>query len=180
MTASLYRKIDERARKLLEEADALTYPVDIIRQVAGHLGLVVKEKILEDEYSGFLAVKEKTIVVNARHAPVRRRFTVAHEIGHYQLHRQKNKDKEVFIDRTVYFRKEGTEGMDYQMEMQANAYAAGLLMPEVLLDEYLEKHPRLDLGKSDDIKTLTDEFEVSRPAMEYRLKNLGFLLPISF
>lgn len=180
MTASLYQKIDDKAQKLLEKADALTYPVDIIRQVAGHLKLVVDETVLEDEYSGFLAVQEKTIVVNARHAPVRRRFTVAHEIGHYQLHRRQNKDKNVFIDRTVYYRKEEAEDMDYQMEMQANAYAAGLLMPEVLLDEYLEKHPRLDLSRRDDIKTLADEFDVSRPAMEWRLRNLGFLLPTSF
>ena len=145
--------------------------------MATHLKLIVKEKMLEDEYSGFLAVKEKTIVVNARHAPVRRRFTVAHEIGHYQLHRREDANRPVFIDRTVYFRKEGTEGTDYKMEMEANAYAAGLLMPEVLLDEYLGKHPHLDLSRNDDIKTLADEFGVSRPAMEYRLKNLGFILP---
>ena len=66
------------------------------------------------------------------------------------------------------------------MELEANAFAAGLLMPEVLLDEYLEKHSHLDLEKPTDIKALAEEFEVSRPAMEYRLKNLGFVLHTSF
>ena len=66
------------------------------------------------------------------------------------------------------------------MEMQANAYAAGLLMPEALLDEYLEDHPALDLEKPADIKTLAEEFEVSRPALEFRLINLGFVLRTSF
>ena len=66
------------------------------------------------------------------------------------------------------------------MEIEANAYAAGLLMPDVLLDEYLEKHPHLDLETPADIKTLAEEFEVSRPALEYRLKNLGFVLRTSF
>ena len=179
MTTNLYKSIDENAKKLLEKANALVQPVDL-KQVVKYLKLSVNEKPLENEYSGFLAVKEKTIVVNLRHAPVRRRFTIAHEIGHYQLHRKQTGDTPVFIDRTVYYRKNNMDGIDHLMELEANAYAAGLLMPEVLLDEFLEKHPHLDLEKSTDIKTLTQEFEVSRPAMEYRLKNLGFVLHTSF
>lgn len=175
---SSFKRIDEKAEKLLQQSDALALPVNLDR-VVEHLGLSLNEKPLENEYSGFLAVKEKTIVVNLRHPPVRRRFTIAHEIGHYQLHRR-NEDIPVFIDRAVYHRKESVAGVDHLMEMQANAYAAGLLMPEALLDEYLEDHPSLDLEKPADIKTLAEEFEVSRPAMEFRLKNLGFVLRTSF
>lgn len=176
--AILYKSIDEKAGKLLHQSDALALPVDLNR-VVGYLGLSLNEKPLENEYSGFLAVKEKTIVVNLRHPPARRRFTIAHEIGHYQLHRR-SEDIPVFIDHAVYHRKESAEGVDHLMEMQANAYAAGLLMPEALLDRYLEQHPILDLEKPADIKTLAEEFEVSRPAMEFRLINLGFVLRTSF
>lgn len=175
---SSFKRIDEKAMKLLQQSEALALPVDL-NQVIGHLRLSLNEKPLENEYSGFLAVKEKTIVVNLRHPPVRRRFTIAHEIGHYQLHRR-SEDIPVFIDRAVYHRKESVAGVDHLMEMQANAYAAGLLMPEALLDEYLEDHPALDLEKPADIKTLAEEFEVSRPAMEFRLINLGFVLRTSF
>ena len=175
---SSFKRIDEKAKRLLQQSDALALPVDL-NQVIGYLGLSLNEKPLENEYSGFLAVKEKTIVVNLHHPPVRRRFTIAHEIGHYQLHRR-SEDIPVFIDRAVYHRKESVAGVDYSMEMQANAYAAGLLMPEALLDEYLEDHPALDLDKPADIKTLAEEFEVSRPAMEFRLINLGFVLRTSF
>lgn len=175
---SSFKRIDEKAMKLLQQSEALALPVNLNR-VVECLGLSLNEKPLENEYSGFLAVKEKTIVVNLRHPPVRRRFTIAHEIGHYQLHRR-NEDIPVFIDRAVYHRKESVAGVDYLMEMQANAYAAGLLMPEALLDEYLEDHPALDLEKPADIKTLAEEFEVSRPAMEFRLINLGFVLRTSF
>lgn len=174
----LYKSIDEKAMKLLHQSEALALPVDL-NQVVRYLGLSLNEKPLENEYSGFLAVKEKTIVVNLNHPSVRRRFTIAHEIGHYQLHRR-SEDIPVFIDRAVYHRKESVAGVDYSMEMQANAYAAGLLMPEALLDEYLENHPALDLEKPADIKTLAEEFEVSRPAMEFRLINLGFVLRTSF
>lgn len=177
MTSS-FKRIDEKAMKLLQQSDALALPVDLNR-VVEYLGLSLNEKPLENEYSGFLAVKEKTIVVNLNHPPVRRRFTIAHEIGHYQLHRR-SEDIPVFIDRAVYHRKESVAGVDYSMEMQANAYAAGLLMPEALLDVYLDDHPALDLERPADIKTLAEEFEVSRPAMEFRLINLGFVLRTSF
>ena len=175
---SLFKRIDEKAKRLLQQSDALALPVDL-NQVVRYLGLSLDETPLENEYSGFLAVKEKTIVVNLRHPPARRRFTIAHEIGHYQLHRR-SEDIPVFIDRAVYHRKESAEGVDHLMEMQANAYAAGLLMPEALLDAYLEKHPTLDLEKPADIKALAEDFEVSRPAMEFRLINLGFVLRTSF
>ena len=175
---SSFKRIDEKAMKLLHQSEALALPVNLDR-VVERLGLSLNEKPLENEYSGFLAVKEKTIVVNLHHPPARRRFTIAHEIGHYQLHRR-SEDIPVFINRAVYHRKESAEGVDHLMEMQANAYAAGLLMPEALLDAYLEKHPTLDLEKPADIKALAEDFEVSRPAMEFRLINLGFVLRTSF
>ena len=175
---SSFKRIDEKAMKLLQQSEALALPVNLNR-VVERLGLSLNEKPLENEYSGFLAVKEKTIVINLRHPPARRRFTIAHEIGHYQLHRR-SEDIPVFIDRAVYHRKESVAGVDHSMEMQANAYAAGLLMPEALLDAYLEKHPTLDLEKPADIKALAEDFEVSRPAMEFRLINLGFVLRTSF
>ena len=174
-----YKSIDEKAAKLLHQSNALALPVDL-NQVIGYLGLSLDETPLENEYSGFLAIKERIIVVNLRHPPTRRRFTIAHEIGHYQLHRRRSEDIPVFIDRAVYHRKDSAAGVDHLMEMQANAYAAGLLMPEALLDKYLEDHPLLDLEKPADIKILAEEFEVSRPAMEFRLKNLGFVLRTSF
>lgn len=179
---AFYERIDGAALKLLKQSDALALPVNL-KVVADFLGLAVLTKPLENKYSGFLAVVEKTIVVNARHSPVRRRFTVAHEIGHYQLHRRKKTDSPVFIDHAVYFRRSVSDAggdVDHRMEMEANAFAAGLLMPDYLLEEYLDKHPDVDLGQTVGIKQMADEFDVSRPAMEYRLRNLGFLLPTSF
>ena len=53
-----YKAIDEKAQKLLVKSNALTYPVKL-DQIVNHLKLSLNEKPLEDEYSGFLAVKEK-------------------------------------------------------------------------------------------------------------------------
>lgn len=181
MMNTLYEKLDERASRLLNQSKALALPINL-GAVADFLKLSIVEKPLEEEFSGFLAVNEKTIVINSHHVPVRRRFTAAHEIGHYMLHRKKNSDSPVFIDKTIYYRRESDTDstVNYRMEMEANAFAAGLLMPLILLEKYLDKHPEVDLGKTADIKLIADEFEVSRPAMEYRLRNLGFLLPTSF
>lgn len=179
---AFYERIDRMAHKLLKQSNAFALPVNL-KVVADFLGLTVLIKPLEKEYSGFLAVAEKTIVVNARHSPVRRRFTVAHEIGHYQLHRKKKPNIPAFIDHAIYFRRSSSDDsdeVDHRMEMEANAFAAGLLMPEYLLDEYLDKHPDVDLRQTAGIKQMADEFDVSRQAMEYRLRNLGFLLPTSF
>lgn len=176
-----YENLDREAQKLLEQSSALALPIDL-KKVADFLGVKVVKKELEEEFSGFLAVKEKTVVINSRHPSARRRFTIAHEIGHYRLHRNKKPNSPVFIDRAVYFRKKGgiNNEFDYQMEMEANAFAAGLLMPRGLLEDYLDENTDLDLGETSDIKLLADEFEVSRPAMEFRLRNLGLVLPTSF
>lgn len=175
---TFYERIDKLAHRLLDRSQALALPVNL-EVVVDFLGLNVLIRPLEDEYSGFLAVAEKTIVVNSHHAPVRRRFTVAHEIGHYQLHRRKKIDSPVFIDKKVYFRRASGDD-SHRWEVQANVFATGLLMPEFLLEEYLDKHPDVDLSQTAGIKQMADEFEVSRQAMDYRLRNLGFLLPTSF
>lgn len=175
---TIYERLDERAYKLLERSETASIPVDMDK-VAEHLGLVIVERPLEEEFSGFLAVKEKTVVINARHSYVRRRFTTAHEIGHYALHRRMHENTEVFIDHTVYFRKNNLDDVDHQIELEANGFAAGLLMPRVCIEEYLQKTPSVDLSRSSGIKILADEFEVSRSAMEYRLQNLGFILRTS-
>ena len=177
--AEPYEKIEERTTRLLREADALVQPVNL-KRILNRLKLKLVMKLMEQEYSGFLAVEKGVIAVNSRHAPVRRRFTVAHEIGHYHLHRKRSDAGTVFIDRTVYFRANALENENREMELEANAYAARLLMPKILLQRYFEAHTSVDLSQAASIKLLAEEFHVSRDAMKYRLQNLGYLLPTSF
>lgn len=174
-----YAKIEEQATRLLHKANAFALPVNLSR-ILDYLKLRLVAKPMEQEYSGFLAVEKGVIAVNSRHAPVRQRFTVAHEIGHYHLHRKHQNTGPVFIDRTVYFRGDTLEGADREMELEANAYAARLLMPHLLLRQYFEAHATVDLSQTSNIKLLADEFNVSRDAMKFRLQNLGYILPTSF
>ena len=57
---SLYERIDAKAYQLLLKLNALVLPVNIER-IAEILNLSIQEKTLEDEYSGFLAVREKPL-----------------------------------------------------------------------------------------------------------------------
>ena len=58
--------------------------------------------------------------------------------------------------------------------MEANAFAAALLMPARLVRGEIKKR-KLDLDDEDDLSALAKQFHVSASAMSYRLVNLGLL-----
>jgi hypothetical protein len=64
----------------LFEAPELPVPVESIAEDL--LGLRVEEAEL-DGVSGYLLPAERRICLNARDVPARRRFTLAHEVGHW-------------------------------------------------------------------------------------------------
>lgn len=148
-------------------------PVEL---VALRLGLHVERTQLGDGVSGVLVVHDGrgVIGVNASDAPVRQRFTIAHECGHYELHRER---MPVFIDKqylgplfAVFRDGKSVTGED-RREREANAFAAALLMPEAfVLDATAQL--RLDIEDDAAIDELARRFEVSRQAMTFRLANL--------
>jgi len=82
----------------------------------------------------------------------------------------------IFIDKsyTIYLRDgKSSSGEDYQ-EVQANQFAAALLMPEPLVREALASNG-IDLADEMALFTLAETFEVSAQAMTFRLVNLGIL-----
>ena len=175
----LFQKIAAKAESLLKQADAFRIPINL-QKVLSHLQLKIDERPLEKEFSGLLILGKKpaVVVVNSLHSSTRKRFTIAHELGHYILHRRKKDALPVFIDKSeVYFRSNAHEKNDYDSlkEMEANAFAAEILMPKQLLKAYIEENG-LDISKKAGIQALAQEFEVSQQAMEYRLRNTGLIM----
>jgi Zn-dependent peptidase ImmA (M78 family) len=165
--------IEQRAQNILRESDAYRVPIPL-DLVFSHLGLIAQARALADA-SGVLVVEGGRGVIgyNAMHSSVRQRFTMAHEIGHYVLH-VKDKQPHLFIDRSVYRRDdESSTGSDHQ-EVEANKFAAALLMPADLVRSEVEKHG-LDLDDENDVGALAKRFNVSTAAMSFRLGNLGLL-----
>ena len=99
------------------------------------------------------------IDVNDVDGPARRRFTLAHEIAHFLLHREYLDD--ALTDDRMYRSRLGAH-----MERQANRLAAQLLMPGNLVRVAWRSGAR-------DPASLAQAFDVSGQAMEIRLRELG-------
>jgi IrrE N-terminal-like domain len=107
-----------------------------------------------------------------RHEPwERRRFSVAHEIGHFVLHTGASSGGAVFC-RTGDLRP-APGSPERLRERQANRFAAELLMPRELVEREVARVGR-------DPFALARLFAVSDLAMGFRLVNLGHLreLPV--
>jgi Zn-dependent peptidase ImmA (M78 family) len=101
------------------------------------------------------------IYVNGNHPVVRRRFTIAHEIGHFVLHKHLLKDGivEDYLLRA--------EGFPSSTEAQANAFAADLLMPWHLIEAGQAAGHKT-------IESLAEYLNVSKDAMSVRLLGIPY------
>jgi Zn-dependent peptidase ImmA (M78 family) len=169
------KKIDARATQLLDELNLAQIPVDV-SAVASRLGANVVFEDLDDDVSGFL-LREKsviTIAINKEHHVNRQRFTLAHECGHLFLHADKG--DRLWLDKTYFFRDGSSSQGDRFAEIEANQFAAGLLMPEELIRFSIARAERI----SDvDVVRLAMQFQVSERAMIFRLISLDLLDPVA-
>ena len=137
-------------------------PVPVVR-VARDLGLeVYRSGGWPDSVSGMIrrdaergGASGYAIFSNGDHAVTRRRFTIAHEIGHFVLHRELIGDG--LTDDALY--RSRLQGGD---EAAANRFAADLLMPWNRIREAV-------VGGMDTVEKLAVAFKVSHSAMSIRL-----------
>lgn len=134
-------------------------PVHVV-PIAEEFGIgVFKAKGWTDDLSGMIKKRASgdgyDIYVNANHHEHRRRFTIAHELGHFLLHRDRIGNG--IVDDVLY-----RSVLSNALEAQANKMAAAILMPWHLLDPLLG-------GGITDIRKLAQMFLVSESAMSIRL-----------
>jgi Zn-dependent peptidase ImmA (M78 family) len=182
MTAKRRKEIEEKALQLLIDAgESSGDGVDVIK-VAAQLKIGIVYHPFEDDVSGVLSLRndKATIGVNEGHHSNRKRFTIAHEIGHFVLEHQR--PGSVFVDKqgqhtAVIYRNANSSTGEDEQEREANAFAAALLMPAPLVRAQLE-NTRIELAGDDDdsvISKLSKLFQVSMDAMAYRLAGLRLL-----
>lgn len=168
-----------KAEQLLATVGIREAPVEVER-IAKRLKLTLLEKALGDEVSGLLITNDHSasICVNRDHPPVRRRFTIAHEIGHFFLGHQFESGEHVHVDQGNYISARGPRsaaGIDAK-EIEANQFAASLLMPAELLKREVDRIRLRQPGLLDvHVSALARKFEVSEQAMTIRLDTLGLL-----
>lgn len=169
------KTIDNAAVKLLNKAQLFHSPIDVQKLAMDYLEIDLQFEELDDEVSGFLLVEgdQSTIVINDLQHPNRQRFTIAHEIGHHTLHRQ---NRPLFLDKQYRInRDENSSTGECLEEMQANQFAATLLMPSDLIEKEINRL-QLDLMDENDAYLLANKFKVSQQAMGFRLAKLGYNL----
>jgi len=166
--------INLKAQEVLRNYGNIVLPVKI-EDIARSLSLKVIPYPFHEDISGTLIIEGNTGIIgyNQFESRVRRRFTIAHELGHFILHKDRSA---VFLDKQfrVHFRSQNSKQSEdvQEMEQEANAFAAAILMPESLIKKQL-KDIDFDLGSEEATKYLARIFDVSSQAMSYRLAKLG-------
>lgn len=161
-------KIKKLAEKLLSQIDFRRPPISKV-EVAKALGVVIREGPLPDDLSGFLLRdgSKAVIGINSLHSKARQTFTFAHECGHFVLHPARN-----FVDRSfMYYRSDASSHGADRQEVEANAFAAELLMPEAAIVGQL-RGKIIDIEDDERVLELAAIFGVSAQALTYRLLNL--------
>lgn len=166
--------INSKINSIFRELGEVEIPVKI-ENIAKMRGLKIVAHPLGDSVSGLLSIENGvgTIGYDENEPPVRQRFTIAHELGHYELHRDKS---DLFVDKQFIYRSlnSGDTAEKKIMEQEANYFASAILMPSSILRKEIQK-TNFDLANEQSIKDLSDMFKVSSTAMSIRISNLGII-----
>jgi len=126
------KTIEEKAESLLKQYEeiiqqevSLPIPVELIAEDI--YDLRIYRTIIKEGISGKLDLNQNFLILNSAHSLNRQRFTVAHELGHLQLH---------CTNGSSYFRKDKPHK---EIESEANIFAASLLIPRKFLYEHIIK-----------------------------------------
>lgn len=162
----------EREAQHLLDRFGLGRPPVPVEEIAKRLGVDIKYQSLEANVSGVLVRRGDKVVigVNANHHGNRQRFTIAHELGHYLLHPD---TPTVFVDGAfVHFRGEDITGPSDSRELEANAFAGTLLLPESALRVDL-RGQLIDAFDETAVRAMAHRYRVSQQALTIRLMKLG-------
>ena len=149
------------AERLFQEL-GITEPNEIdLDAIAFHSGAVVRYRPLEGCEARIIGTGDKAIITVKQGSPPRRkRFSIAHELGHWCHHR----------GRCLVCRlDESHPGGPLSAEKVANGFAADLLMPSYIFNPVARQHPRLSFKA---IHALAEIFGTSQTATAIRLIEL--------
>lgn len=173
--------------KILED---IILPIDIEDICAFQKIKLIKSNSDEDfigkvtQSSDGIAVIE--VNMNKNEFEPRYRFTIAHELAHFNLHLRDGLPQGYKDDDLTMFRKEDNWNKE---ESEANGFAASLLMPgDLIIKNIYNIYSGIfndsnvgsngaSIKKGDLVRRLSIVFNVSSTAMEYRLINMGILDP---
>ena len=132
-----------------------------VRNIAMTRGMFVKEQVIDGAEGRLLRKGNRGIITINKNIPEegRKRFAIAHEIGHFELH---TKSQIVFCSDQDML---GWKNNNTQ-ETEANTFAANLLMPEALFVPFLKKNKTPDMKS---VVSLSRKFKttITATALQY-------------
>ena len=163
----------DQAKKVLAQLGIKTSPAPV-EKIAKALGAQVRFAPFDDELSGMIHIKDGVpiIGVNSLHHPNRQRFTIAHELGHLQLHREIITSR-VHVDKgfPALMRDTNSATGTEKIEIEANQFAAELLMPRTMVEQALAGK-QFDIENDAPLEELAKKFRVSKQALEFRIRSI--------
>jgi len=159
---------------LLRQARLYRVPVDVAALARRHGITIYAAGFQQPNVAGAIQnIAGRGILwVNQLDPPVRQRFTIAHELGHWFLgHLQKGQavtDSSAAFGQGLAFRTVPAAAPLPPRERAANHFAAALLMPRPLLLEWVDRDPRYLTN----LTPLARTFDVSVQALRIRLDEL--------
>jgi len=146
------------AERLLQEL-GVTEPSEIdLEAIAFHVGARVRYRPLDGCEARIVGGNDAAIItVNDRSSYRRKRFSIAHELGHWCHHRGK-----ALVCRAEEFRPRDA----LSPERIADCYAADLIMPQYLFRPAARQHAKLNFKA---VKALSEIFNTSLTATAIRL-----------
>lgn len=155
-------QIEAKAQDALQSVynhDLIDLPINL-QKILDQYGLQLRSAQFDNpEALGLFDRIKQTIYVSKDATFPRAAFTIAHELGHYILHKDKQKE--------TFWRMDGVniDTQDKAEEQEANWFAASLLMPRSQVLHYWQH--------SQNIENVAAIFGVSNTALVWRLKNIG-------
>lgn len=133
--------------------------------IAWHCGLQIQYRPLQGCDARVVGLGDKGLLtIDSRQMPVRQRFSIAHELGHWQLHRG-----QLMMCRAEEI--ESTKAVARSYEKDADAFAAAILMPSYLIGPAAEQFVRNEPWAL--VTSLATEFQTSTLATALRIVTLG-------
>jgi Zn-dependent peptidase ImmA (M78 family) len=173
-----FKRIENLALDIIAQSK-ITKPPIPVDQVAQKAGVVVTELEIGEDISGMLVISEggAVIGINSIDVAYRKRFAIAHELGHFFLHKDKN---QLFLDKDFLVKwRNPNSNSNYTaeevvQEQEANAFAASLLIPKSYIEIAMATRQFKNLNENDLFTELAKLFAVSIPAIAFRMTNINY------
>ena len=160
--AKINENLESLTSNILLNNDLYKIPVNILK-IAKANDIAVYKADLEKKILGAIRYdkesKKYTILLNEKQTHEQQRFTLAHELGHFFLHKEILESNELHVD--IMYK------IEDEQEAEVDYFAGALLMNRLLLEKMYEKNPS--------IRDLAEMFEVSISVMTIRLDILGLI-----